>query len=347
MANPLAPATRLWSRFVDETTALFARPGRRGRQARHMLLQSAEGFVLRRRRRRGSFSVVAEGTLADIATALDSARRRPTPVEVRLGERMLMTRVLRLPKAPAEHLDAIVGLQIEKLSPWNPQNALHAFAVEPAKGGGGEVVVRIAVMARAAWRELDARLQAAGLRPVSLTSVADGLGGRPELDLLASHVARHAALRRKVSAALTLLLLCGTAAIAASFALVQDATRDVAAAEGRLAALRAELDGRMNAARPDEAERLLVAEKQRSMPVVVLIEALSEVLPDDTYLTALDAGDGEVRLSGLSGNASGLIPILEESPHFTGVRFASSVFFDRDIGAERFEIAAALSEAGE
>jgi len=53
-------------------------------------------------------------------------------------------------------------------------------------------------------------------------------------------------------------------------------------------------------------------------------------LPDDTYLQQLEIKGKRMVIRGLSGQASALIGLLEQSPLFQGPRFLSPVTRQRD-----------------
>ncbi len=62
--------------------------------------------------------------------------------------------------------------------------------------------------------------------------------------------------------------------------------------------------------------------KKRLAPVVVdVLDKLSSILPDNTYLTDLSLEAGQLRISGVSADAAGLVPLLEGSGYFKNALF--------------------------
>ena len=76
-------------------------------------------------------------------------------------------------------------------------------------------------------------------------------------------------------------------------------------------------------------------------PLPVLRE-LTELLPNDAWLTLVSLDAKGVELTGQANAASGLIPLLENSPRFERVEFASPVTRGRD--REQFRIQAAWEQ---
>jgi general secretion pathway protein L len=54
---------------------------------------------------------------------------------------------------------------------------------------------------------------------------------------------------------------------------------------------------------------------------VIVIEALSQLLPDDTYLTELRILGDKLQIVGVSSDPPGLIRLIEQSPHFSQATF--------------------------
>jgi general secretion pathway protein L len=92
----------------------------------------------------------------------------------------------------------------------------------------------------------------------------------------------------------------------------------------------------------DGKRRLLAtidgAERSALRPLPVLRE-LTELLPNDAWLTLVALDAKGVELTGQATTASALIPLLENSPRFERVEFASPVTRGRD--REQFRIQAA------
>jgi len=77
-------------------------------------------------------------------------------------------------------------------------------------------------------------------------------------------------------------------------------------------------------------------------PLPVLRE-LTDLIPSDAWLTTLSLDSKGAELTGQAGAASALIPVLENSPRFERVEFASPVTRGRD--KEQFRIRTAWEEA--
>jgi len=82
--------------------------------------------------------------------------------------------------------------------------------------------------------------------------------------------------------------------------------------------------------------------KQRVPDVLKLIDMLSELINDETWLTHLQLKNDRVQIQGQSAAAEGLIGVLETSNFFNDVRFVSPLTQDKRTGLERFQISASV-----
>jgi general secretion pathway protein L len=71
---------------------------------------------------------------------------------------------------------------------------------------------------------------------------------------------------------------------------------------------------------------------------VVTLDALSRVLPDNTYLTELHITGNKLQIVGISGDAPSLIRLIEQSPHFTRAIFFAPTTRSPSDPADRFHI---------
>ncbi|MEX0347704.1 MAG: PilN domain-containing protein [Rhizobiaceae bacterium] len=79
-------------------------------------------------------------------------------------------------------------------------------------------------------------------------------------------------------------------------------------------------------------------EKLGAVPVVSIVEEMSRIIPDSTWLTDVQIDDGKVLFSGFSRSAAALIPILEESRLFRAPTFRTPVVRVANQQGERFTI---------
>lgn len=96
----------------------------------------------------------------------------------------------------------------------------------------------------------------------------------------------------------------------------------------------------------NETQRLIEI-KNSIPPLTEIINMMSQLMPDHTWLTHLKYNDNHIQIQGKSPTASALISVLEASPLFGNARFVSPLTQDKRTGLERFQISMDVNMAGD
>jgi len=104
----------------------------------------------------------------------------------------------------------------------------------------------------------------------------------------------------------------------------------------RRAAIRAGNDG-------DRSPIAALERRKYATPAsVIVLDALSQVLPDNTYVTELHLAGNKLQIAGITRDAPGLIPLIEQSQHFTRATFYAPTTRSPSDPGERFHIEARI-----
>jgi general secretion pathway protein L len=88
---------------------------------------------------------------------------------------------------------------------------------------------------------------------------------------------------------------------------------------------------------------LLAKRKQTTPSSVMVLEAISRVLPDTTYVTELRIDGDKVQVVGMTQDAPSLIRLMEQSPQFTRATFFAPTTRAANETGERFHIEAHIT----
>jgi general secretion pathway protein L len=264
-------------------------------------------------------------------------------VELLLSPERALMRRLNVPKQARDFLSGIVLNQIERLSPWKPDQACYGFSAEPDPTDADALNVRILIASRSSIEAVRQEAQDAGIaidRIVGRESRNEALA--PILLWSRAGDAPHSAMRHIRLAVLgaLLALVAGTVgtvawAVASSSSAIDEAEQISARAK----TIQRQGIGASASAASGIAERAW-RWKQASPSAVILIEALSKALPDTAFLTELNLQGSTLRIIGQTTDAPALIGPLEQSGHLTDVRFFAPTTRAADGNLFRFHLEA-------
>jgi general secretion pathway protein L len=325
------------------------------------------------RRRRGELTPIAdlpaEATGEDWRQAF-SARRRGEPVVIALSQPLLL-RQATFPIAAAPHLNRLLRYEIDRLTPFAAEDVLFTHRVRSRDTKIGTLTVDIALAPRTWVRESLDRLDALSIRPVALeapgalpasaqaketgapaketgapareTGAAPGSGS--ELRRIAldhdepSGLARSRFVRRLATGACAVL-----AAVAVAVPFVRQSLA-LAEVEDRIASLRPRMEQvdalRRRIASGSAGAGQIAAAREHGAAALRTIGLLTDLLPDDTYLTSLSLRHDRLTMEGRSAAATRLIASLAADPHLKNPAFAAPVVRG-DNGRDQFTIQAGI-----
>lgn len=267
--------------------------------------------------------------------AATAAGRRQGGVTIGLDRSLVFEATLELPPAAEQTLPLILRHQIERLVPLGAGETRFDYRVAP---GANEKLLQVRVFV-AKQATIDAALAAArtaGLNPLRIV-LADWRGsGKPPALWQADNAAdAYRALRRRLEIAALLLAAAAYGlyvhrldqirdALEARVAAAQPAAREVGALARNLATL--------------DSDVAFVAHRRRQQPPLVVINALTRLVPANTWLIGLVVDEGHVEISGYSPRASDLVALVERSESFQNPKFSSPVTLAPDGKHEHFDL---------
>ncbi len=284
---------------------------------------------------------IAEGAVKDRLPDAWVKMLRGSRAEVILSANRFLFRPLDLPKRAVEFLDGIVRAQIDRLTPWTSGEAVFSWTT-PKDAPNDRIELTVAATARA---RVAPYVQAiVDLGPASVAVLTVPADSEPHaapikvFEQRARGVFEIDRIRRVLAA---LFLVSGLAAAItmgySAFALdsldaeQQALSQKIAA---RRAALRTGPDFALS------ARRLLERRKQTTPSNVIVLEALSQILPDHTFVTELHIEVDKLQIVGVTRDAAALIALIEQSPHFTRATFYAPTTRTPGESGERFHIEA-------
>ncbi len=282
------------------------------------------------------------GQRETIREIVSDAKLRSAKVVIRLPRGSALRRAVDLPAPALENLREVLGFEMDRHTPFSSDEVYFDYNVVSHDRENKLVKVDLVVMAKDVADRAISLVRGWGLQPDRL-SLAERMDGETEFNLLPRGAggARKAA-NLGYSAGLV-AAACILLAVAAYWPL-QSKQSHLAELKERLAQARAsasesdDLTKRVD----DMAKRsrFVMSQKGDRFTVMELLNEVTRLLPDDTWVLQFGRRGKQMTVSGYSVKPSALIGILEDSEMLNQVKFSSPVTVDPRVGKERFNISA-------
>jgi general secretion pathway protein L len=288
---------------------------------------------------------IENGRVAGPVSEKVAAMLRGSRAELRLRPSRFLFRPLELPGRAAEFLDGVVRSQIDRLTPWNASEAVFGFS-PPTELTSDRIVVTVAATARAQVVPYVKALADAGVESITVTTVKeDDAGAHTPIKVLEERTRSILDVSRVRRALVIVLALTGLAAVTSiTSASIIGSNLDAKQNDltWRIAQRRAALRAAGEGGPALSALGKLELRKHESPTSVMVIEALSQILPDHTYVTELRIEGDKLRLTGVTRDAPSLIRLIEQSAHFTRATFFAPTTRTPSDPGDRFHIEAQI-----
>lgn len=310
------------------------------------MVAGAEGAAVAVRKRGresplGSFRLDA-AALSGLPAAV---RRRPRRVVLRPPPGTAMERQVVLPLAAQHDPGGVLRYELDRLTPFSPDEVAWSWRIAGKDPVRNLLRLDLSLVPRTAVRAAVEALSQAGLPPDTVEAAVGGaVRSIPLGEPSAASVRRTAWQRRGLAAATAVCACLAATAVVLPFVLqslaLASAERQIEALQPRVAEADA-LRRRMAAAKG--GQDAFATERARVGDALRTVAALTELLPDDTWLTELSLRQRKLLLSGRSAGASRIIGLLSGDPAFRDAAFAAPVTRADQGGVDVFSIRA---EAG-
>jgi general secretion pathway protein L len=321
-------------------------------RSRRILLEEGDDGVFTAR----TIAAKKDMALPDLVFRLDSGRPQPplpadwkaafrgSRVEAQLQSGHVMTCLLDFPSKAGDFLDGMIRAQIDRLTPWTANDAVFGWS-PPTPAANDRIDVTFAATSKLKVQPLLQFAQALDVASVAIYATASLGDGAPARIRLFDQLWRSAIGATRIPRLLRAILLSAGAAAAASLLI---STYLGSSLQSQQDELQRQLSQRRAALRLDPNSAgsglgLLAKRKQATPSSVVVLEAISRVLPDTTYVTELRIDGDKVQVVGMTQDAPSLIRLMEQSPQFSRATFFAPTTRAANESGESFHIEAHIT----
>ncbi len=287
---------------------------------------------------------VQRATFASACAGIDPDDRRLVLV---VDQAAVLQRRLLMPLAAAADPRKVVGYELDRQTPFKPDQLYYDVRVSRATAPAGQVALDLFAAPRAGLDPMLERLAALGAQPDAI-DVADASGALAGVDLLpATRRPRRPDKRRRWNWAL------GAACV---LLLVLVLAQWLGNRRAALAHMQAEVDAMRTRATQSEqlraqltaalaASKFLVKRKAENPPPLAVLDELTRRMPATAWLDMLTLDDsGGLDIKGEAAKAAALVDTLGGSKMLGEPKLQGVIQPDPATGKERFELVARVKQ---
>src|SRR3984957_135893 len=334
------------AKAVDTVAGRFARP-------RQILLGEGKDDTLVAKATSGRNGPA----LPEVSFRLDKGRPNPplpadwktafrgSRVEASLQSDHVMFSPLDFPSQAGDFLDGMIRTQVDRLTPWTVNEAIFGWS-QPTNTANERIEVTFAATSKLKIQPLLQVAHALDVGSVAIFVTASAGEGTPtRIKLfdksLQSAIGRTVNVPRILRAVLLSAGLAAAASLLVAVYLGSAYQSEQQQLQRRISQRRAAL--RLDPNAGGSGLSLLAKRKQATPSSVMVLEAVSRVLPDTTYVTELRIEGDKVQVVGMTQDAPSLIRLMEQSPQFTRATFFAPTTHAQNEPGERFHIEAHIT----
>lgn len=280
-----------------------------------------------------------------LAAALPGRPAGAADVVVCLPAELALRTTVSLPLAAERNLAEVVGFEFERLVPFKRESVYYAHRILSRNKVNRTLQVELTVLPRDDAQEISQRAQRLGLQVAGLEVAGSNPGAAAAVLLHGNdRPVAHPRARLAIVGLSAITLLLAIACVVIPFLRADNA---LAALNAQVAEARREAGTSLDLQKQIDAEiqdqKFLSNRKRQTPTVTELLDTITRLTPDDTWLTELQIANGEVHLIGASGSATALLGFVDQSRVFRNAAFRSSITQDTRLNRERFDIGAKIA----
>lgn len=268
-------------------------------------------------------------------------------VELILQPRHFVFRQVELPERANDFLDGIVRAQIDRLTPWSSAHAAFGWS-DPVEVGGARLAITVAATAMTLVKPYLGAVSSFDVDSVAV--MASDPESKGLIKVFEERCRQALDLRRIRKILISTLAGAGlaTAVAIALFIIVGnylDARHDQLSRQLQTAKVQLGIKRAAESNSAASARRVLEQHKHDVAATVLVLDALSQILPDHTYVTELRIEDQKLHMVGVTRDAPSLIGLIEQSGRFARATFFAPTTRVQSDSLERFHIEAVIKPA--
>ena len=257
-----------------------------------------------------------------------------------LPDDVFLRKKMVFPKAAGANLRRVLSFEMNRKTPFNPEQVYFDYLLNSSSEKTGKLHLELFLVSRDRVDPFLVALTSWGIKLDAIRPLIHQ--DNDQLNLIAPEERPS-----KTKSDKPMLVLATTACLlfmAVLYAPITIQKKELsllesAVAESRKAAIHLQTLNQDKETLLDQSH-FLKNKRLNEMSSIKLINEVTQIVPDDTWLTRFVIKSGELQLQGESSNASSLIQTLQSSNYFTDVQFRSPITQNKISHKDKFHLSA-------
>ena len=264
-----------------------------------------------------------------------------------VADEKVLKKTILLPPAALENLREVLGYEMDRRTPFSVEQVYFDYLLEENDEGNNQLKVLLFASPKEHIDQMLKLLDSWHIKPDVINVIDPGININT-LNLL--HAEKRNADNSQQANNLTLLLVVTAFCLFLAVLYVPLIKQDDV-----LSQLETEISNHRDVVTKLKDLKLhkealldrasfLISKRNDYIPVIELLNELTRIIPDDTWLIRFSLTNGELQLQGESTVASSMIQLIESSDILNDVKFRSPVITNAATKKDKFNISAKLSD---
>jgi len=266
-----------------------------------------------------------------------------TALNIQINSTEVLTRQVSLPASTEENLYAVIQYEMDRYTPFKKEDVYFDYRIEERDKERQTIKVLLIVVRKEILDSVISSMQSSHvhLRNIDIVNTHNPEQTLNNVNLLREHsdIGKSKKLSNKwlLATALGLLLLTGLTPIVMNYFQIHKLNSELKSLEGTVTKVK-QLQNEYT--KMQDQVGYLINIKDKNPSIVEMLDLLTKVIPDHTYVQRFSFEGGLLSIQGLSASASDLIAIIDQTGLFNDIRFAAPVTQSGENNLERYSISA-------
>ncbi len=289
-------------------------------------------------------SAILEENEDALKNIFDQATKKDgVALDIQIRNTEVLTRHLSLPASTEENLYEVIQYEMDRYTPFNKDDVYFDYKIEDRNNEKELIKVLLIVVKKEILAPIVNAIEATNvhLRKIDIVDSENPDRNLKDINFFRANneINRSKAASNKwlLIAAAVLFVLTGITPIMMNYIQINKISSELESMEGTVKKVK-QLQSEYQ--KMQDQVGYLVRIKENNPSIIEMLNLLTKVIPDHTYVQRLSLESGQLSIQGVSASASELIAIIDQTGLFGEIRFAAPVTQSGADGLERYSITA-------